>query len=81
MPKKGHTEVEEELGNGVKSKQSVARQLVEAETDGGKEDGEHGETYELNWLAANGVGRGNCDPISWNGTSTDEDEITDGTVV
>ena len=75
------TEIEEELGKDVESEQSVAGELVEGKSNSDEEDGEHGEAHELNRLAANEIDSGNGDPVSWNGTSADKNQITDGAVV
>lgn len=48
-------EVEEELGEDVEGEQGVAGEMVIGETDDDKEDGEDGETHDLDGFAAEGV--------------------------
>ena len=75
------SEVEEELGNDVETEETVGGELVVGETHGNEEDGQHTETHELNGLAADGVDGGDRDPVAGDGTSEDDDQVTDGGVV
>ena len=74
-------EVEEELGENVAGQQSVRSDLVVCETHDAEEDGEDDETHELNWLATNGVNECDSHPVTWNGTSAHEDDVSDSNVV
>lgn len=73
--------VEEELRQDVHGQQAVLTQLVVAEAHDDEEDGEDGETHQLNRLAADGVHRRHGHPVAWDRTSQDDDEVADGGVV
>ncbi len=75
------SEVEEELGNDVETEETVGGELVVGETHGDEEDGQDTETHELDGLAADGVDGGDRDPVAGDGTSEDDDQVTDGGVV
>lgn len=75
------TEVEEELAENVESKLAVSSNDVVTETENAEEDGEQSETHKLDRLAANGVNKGNSDPVTGDGTSADDDQVTDSGVV
>ncbi len=49
------TEVEEELSQDVEREESVAGKGIVCETDNDEEDGEHGETHDLNGFTTEGV--------------------------
>lgn len=74
-------EVEEELAENVESKLASRANGVVTETEDAEEDGKEGEAHKLNRLAANGVNESNSDPVTRNGTSTDDDQVTDSVVV
>lgn len=71
-------EVEEELGNNVETQQTVVglEQGVVGKADDDEENGEDGETHQLDGLAANGVDGSNGHPVTGNSTSTDQDQVT-----
>lgn len=73
-------EVEEELAEHVEGEEGAFGELVVGEADDAEEDGQDGEAHQLDWLAANGVYGCNCDPVSWNGTGADDDQVTDSGV-
>lgn len=75
------TEVEEELDEDVESELGVTRELLVSETPDAEEDGEDGEAHQLNWLTSDGVNKCDGDPVTWNGTSNDENAVTGGKVV
>lgn len=66
-------EVEEELREHEAGEQTTASNLVVGETDDAEEDDQHGETHELNGLAADGVNSGDGAPVTGDGTGDDED--------
>ena len=72
------TEVEEKLGKDVKSEERVAGELVVSETDNDEKNGEECETHDLDGLSAESVDGGDGDPVTWNGTGANEDEVTNG---
>jgi len=75
------TEVEEELGKDVAGKETVSSNDVVTETHDTEDDGEDGETHQLNWLTTDSVDKSDGDPVTWNGTSADNDNVTDSGVV
>ena len=77
----GLTKVEEELGEDVASKETVRANLVVTETHDAEDDGEQDETHELDGLATDGVDKRNSDPVTGDGTSTDDDDVTNGSAV
>ena len=72
------SEIEEELGNDVQRQQTILAQVIVSKADDDEDDCEHDETHELNWLAADGVDSGNCDPIPRYRTSADDNQVADG---
>lgn len=74
-------EVEEELAENVDSKLAVSTNNIVTETEDAEEDGEKSETHELDRLATDGVDKGNSDPVTGDGTSADDDQVTDSSVV
>jgi len=74
-------EVEEELGQNVESKETVRAELVPGESNNTEDDCEHEETHKLDRLASDGIAKGNGEPVSRDGTSADDDQVTDGVVV
>ena len=75
--KNKHTEVEEELSDNVASKETVCANLVVTETHDAEDDCEDGETHQLDWLTTDSVDKSDGNPVTWNGTSTDDDDVTD----
>ena len=75
------TEVEEKLAKSVKGEGGMLAELVVRETDDAEEDGEDGETHELNGLATNGIDESHGDPLTWNGTGANDDEVPDRRVL
>jgi hypothetical protein len=71
-------EVEKELAQNVESEKSVTRQLFEGEADDAEENGEKEESNELDWLTADSVNESDGEPVTGDGTSTNEDEVADG---
>lgn len=79
--KKIHTEVEEELGKNVAGKETVRSDDVVPESHDTEDDGKEDETHQLNWLTSNSVDERNGDPVTRNGASADNDDVTDSSVV
>lgn len=73
--------VGEELGKNVKSKKTVLTNLVVSKTNDAEDSGQGNETTKLNGLAANDIKSGNREPVTGNGTSAGNDNVTDGSVV
>ena len=71
------SEVEEELGQYVKSHESTFVELVVSKTDDGEDDGEQNEAHQLNRFAANGVDSCDSDPVTWNGACAHNDQVAD----
>lgn len=74
-------EVEEELGEDVDGKLGVGADVVVCEAEDDEEDGENDETHELDRLATNGVNSGDSDPVAGHGTSKNDDDVADGSLV
>ena len=77
-------EVEEELSNDVEGEESVAvvtQELIVGESDDDEENCEQDETHDLDRFAAESVDGGNADPVSWNGTSAGDDQVTNSGIV
>ena len=77
------TEIEEELRQNIEREEGALMldQPVIGETDDKKEDCQYDETHVLDRLAANSIHESNCNPISWNSTSADNDKIADSSIV
>ena len=75
------TEVKEKLAKNVAGEEGMLAELLVRETDDAEEDGEDCETYELNGLATNGIDESNGDPLTWNGTGANDDEVPDRRVL
>ena len=77
------TEIEEELGEHVEREERTVMhdQFIVSEADYDKEYCQHSETHELDRFAANCVYCCDSHPIAGNRTSTDKDEIANGSVV
>lgn len=75
------SEVEEELGDNVKSKECTSRKFVVCEAHDAEDDGENDEATNLDGFATNGIDESNSNPVSWNSTGADDDQVTDGDVV
>jgi len=56
----------------------MTRQVVVCKTDDDEENGEYTEAHDLNWLSANGIDSSDRDPVTWDGTSTNQNQITNG---
>lgn len=54
---------------------------MECKPDDAEESCENGESHKLNWLSSDSVHSEDGDPITRNGTSTDQDQISNGVVV
>lgn len=75
------TKVEEELGQDVDGKKAVGGDVVVGETHDDEEDGQNSETTHLDGLAAESVNGSDGNPVSRDGTSKDNDNVADGSVV
>ena len=71
------SEVEKELGQNVQSQKTMFTQVVESEADDDEDDGKENEAHELYGFAADGVDGGNRDPVTWDGSSADDDQVAD----
>lgn len=74
-------EIEEELGQDVAGEEAARANLVVGETHDAEEDGEDDEAYKLDWLTADGVDECDGHPVTWNGTSANQDDVTNSNVV
>lgn len=77
------TEVEKELRHNVETQETVVRllQLVIAKANCDENDSKNCKSDELNWLATQSINGRNGDPITGNGTSADQNQISDGIAV
>lgn len=75
------TKVEEELSDDVDSKEAVGAQLVVGETHDDEEDGQDSEATKLDGLTAQSINGSDRNPVSRDGTSEDNDNVTNGGVV
>lgn len=73
-------EVEEELGNDVETQKTVVglEERIVGEANDDEENGQDDEAHQLDGLTANGINGGHGHPVAGNGTSTDEDQVTNG---
>ncbi len=55
--------------------------MLEGETPDDEENGEHGESHQLNRFAANSIDSRNRHPVTRNGTSADENSVTGSEMV
>lgn len=72
--------VEKELTKNVKREKATLGDGVESGTDDEEENGENDESHELDGLTTNGIDSSDGDPVSGDGTSTDEDDVSDSVV-
>ena len=72
--------VEEEIGDNVAREEASRADLVISKAHDAEEDGQDGETHELDWFAANGIDKSDRDPVTRNRSSTDKDDVTRGDV-
>lgn len=74
------SEVEEELGNDVESEKTVVglEKRVVGKADHDEDNGQDGEAHQLDGLTSNGINGGHGHPVTRNGTSTDQNQITNG---
>ena len=56
-------------------------QLVVGKSNDDEENGQHSKAHELDWLSADGIHGSDSNPVPWNGTSADDDEVAHGGVV
>src|SRR5690242_2192040 len=59
----------------------MAAEVMVGETPDDEQNGKHDEADKLKDLAADSVNCRNCQPVTRNGTSTDEDAVTSSQVV
>ena len=74
-------EVEEKLAENVETEFAARANDIVSETEDAEEDGEEGEAHELDGLATDGVNQSDGDPVTGDGTGTDDDQVTDSVVV
>lgn len=77
------SEVEEELGQDVEGKKTIVRVLERliGKADDNEQNGQDDEPGELNGLPADSVDSGNSDPVAGDGTSDDQNQVTNGVAV
>ncbi|KAH3662001.1 hypothetical protein OGAPHI_006182 [Ogataea philodendri] len=49
--------------------------------ESGEDSGQNEETTDLNWLSSNSVHGSNSEPVTWNGTSANQNQVTSSLVV
>lgn len=59
----------------------MLEELLICETDADEDDGQHGESHQLDWFAADGIHQCHRDPVSRNRAGADNDQIADRGVV
>lgn len=69
------TDVEKKVGENVASKETGFADLVVAKAHDAEDDGENRETTELDRFTTDGIASGDRDPVTRNGTSTDQDQV------
>lgn len=75
------TEVEEELAQNVETEFAARANDVVSEAEDAEEDGEESKAHDLDRLATDSVNKSDSDPVTRDGTSTDDDQVTDSVVV
>lgn len=75
------TEVEEELRNNIAGKDTIRTNLVVAKANDAEHDGKHGESQNLDRLAADGIDESNRDPVTRNSASAYDDEVANRSLV
>lgn len=75
------SEVEEELGDNVAGQKTFFSNLVVSETHDAENDCQDDEAHQLNWLASDGVGESDSDPVARNCSSADQDHVSNSDVV
>lgn len=75
------TEVEEELSKNINSKETVGGNVLVGETHDNEKDSKDDETHELNSLSANSINCGDGNPVSGDGTTENNDDVTNSSVV
>ena len=74
-------EVEEELRQDVEGKKTAGWELVVSESNDDEEGSEHREAHDLDWLASPNIEKSDRRPVTWKGTGTDQDQVTDSSLV
>lgn len=74
------SEVEEELRKNETGEETPLADRIVAETHDAEEYCQQNETHELNWLATDSITESHGNPVTWNGTSTDQNNVTSGDV-
>jgi len=74
------SEVEEKLAKDIESEEATFTEMVIVETNDDEENGKDTETHELDRLAADRVHGGDGHPVTRNGTSADDDQVSDSGV-
>jgi hypothetical protein len=59
----------------------MAREMLVSESPDDEENGKANKSHQLDRLTSDGVDSCNSHPVTWNGTSTDENTVTSGQVV
>lgn len=77
------SKVEEELCENVHCQQTVVRVLegLECKTDDDEQDCQEDKASQLDWLAPDGIDCGYSDPVPRDGTSADQDQVSNGVAV
>ena len=58
----------------------VNLELVVGEAHGDEDDSQDCEATDLNWLATNSIDCGHCHPVAGNGSSKDNNRVSNGSV-
>ena len=75
------TKVLEQLTENVESKQATLAQPVVGKTNDTEQDSQDDETPELDKLSTNDVHGGDRQPVTWDTSGTDQDQVTCSLVV
>lgn len=75
------SKVEKEVCQAIADNETSGADLVVAESDDTEEHRQEDESHKLDWLASDSIHEGDCGPVAWNSTSTDQDDITNCNVV
>lgn len=75
------SKVEEELGNDVDGEEAVGGEVMVSKAHDNEENGKNDETSHLDGLATESINGGHRNPVAGNGTSTDDDDVADSSVV
>lgn len=75
------TPVEKELDQDIDAQHAVVADVLVCKAPDQEQDGKEDEPNELKWLTSNSVDGQNGKPVSWDGSSANQDTVTSGKVV